>query len=91
MAGKTVNIPGIGHAIVCSRIVPAKRCVVCHTQFNIKLCDFALSGPKAGQTCDRPVCATHAHHIDPDVDFCPSHARVLEAQQASPLLPNICP
>lgn len=63
--------------IICSRSAPSWRCVVCSTQYDIKLCDFLLRGPKSGQTCDRPVCGTHAYHIDPDVDYCPSHARVL--------------
>lgn len=64
------------HAIVCSRTA-ARRCVVCGTTRAIKLCDFPLTGPKAGQTCDRPVCVTHATHEDPDTDYCPRHARML--------------
>mgnify|MGYP001566962773 CR=1 FL=1 len=67
--------------IVCSRMAPAKNCVVCHTQYNIKLCDYPLTGDKQGQTCDRPVCGTHAVHQDPDTDYCPSHARVLAVSQ----------
>lgn len=61
--------------IICSRVAPPRRCVVCGTQYNIKLCDFPLTGPKAGQTCDRPVCGTHAHHVEPDTDLCLPHAR----------------
>ncbi len=62
-------------AIVCGRYGPAKYCVVCGTQDNIKLCDYPLHGVKQGQTCDRPVCRMHATHQEPDVDYCPSHAR----------------
>lgn len=27
----------------------------------------------AGKTCDRHLCAVHAHEIGPDVHFCPAH------------------
>ena len=67
--------------IVCGRQAHAKRCVVCQTQYIIKLCDYPLIGTKQGQTCDRPVCGTHAMHREPDVDLCPSHARAVAAQQ----------
>ena len=66
--------------IVCGRQAHAKRCVVCQTQYDIKLCDYPLAGPKQGQMCDRPVCGVHATHQEPDTDFCPSHARVVTAQ-----------
>ena len=72
--------------IVCSRTAPAKRCVVCFTQYDIKLCDYPLTGAKQGQTCDRPVCGTHAIHQEADTDYCPSHARVLAVQEQKQLL-----
>ena len=67
--------------IVCSRGVVAQRCVVCRTQYDLKLCDFPLRGEKQGQTCDRPVCGTHATHQEPDFDLCPSHGRVLSPKK----------
>ena len=67
--------------IVCSRMAPAKRCVVCFTQYDVKLCDYPLVGSKAGQTCDRPVCGVHAVHQEPDFDLCPSHARFVATRQ----------
>ena len=72
--------------IVCGRQAHAKRCVVCQTHDNLKLCDYPLAGPKHGQTCNRPVCGTHATHQEPDFDLCPSHARIVAAQQQALLL-----
>ena len=69
------------HAIVCGRRTPVQRCVVCGTQYDMKLCDFPLRRDKTGKTCDRPVCGTHAHHVEPDTDLCPTHARVMQAKQ----------
>ena len=82
MPCRTVAIPGGGYAIVCRRAKQlTHRCVVCHTVYNMKLCDYPLSGVRHGETCSRPVCATHAHHTDPDYDLCPSHARVVATQE----------
>ena len=69
-----------GYAIVCSRKAPVKRCVTCGTQYDIKLCDFPLTGEKSGQTCDRPVCGAHALYVEPDTDYCPAHTRLLASQ-----------
>ena len=33
-------------------------------------CDYPVSTRK---TCDRHLCATHAHEIAPDVHYCPEH------------------
>jgi hypothetical protein len=60
-------------AIVCSRGHASKRCVTCGTTREIMLCDWALRGATAGQTCDRPVCRTHARHVGTDTDYCPRH------------------
>ena len=38
-----------------------------------KLCDFPLTGAKAGKTCDRRLCERHAHETGPDRHFCPLH------------------
>lgn len=33
-------------------------------------CDHRMKG---GKTCDRHLCATHAHQVGDDVHFCPTH------------------
>jgi hypothetical protein len=45
-------------------------CIREHT----KLCDFPLKGRKAGQTCDRKMCDSHAAGVGPDRDYCIPHA-----------------
>lgn len=62
-------------AIVCSRGVRRKRCSTngC-VGTEVALCDYPLSGRKAGKTCDRSMCARCRHAQGPDVDYCPVHA-----------------
>jgi hypothetical protein len=70
--------PDGGVLSVCSRGAGARsRCIVCTTVYDIKLCDYPLRGAKAGQTCSRPVCGRHARHQEPDLDYCPAHARLV--------------
>jgi len=69
-------------AVVCSRRssrAPCRWCGRPHT----KLCDFPLSGAKAGRTCNTPMCDRCATPIKrlfggPDLDYCPPHARYSE-------------
>ena len=69
-----VKLPDGTTAIVCSRGGgPRKACVVCGRGADL-LCDFKLTGPKAGQTCDRALCAKHTHRPSVGVDYCPAHA-----------------
>ena len=81
------NLPGGGYAIVCTRggyaIVctrgkSSKPCVNCG-KHGSKLCDYPLTGAKKGSTCDRSLCERCAVHQEPDLDFCPTHARMLTA------------
>lgn len=75
-----VKLPGGVTAIVCgSRRLSGKPCVGCGRP-STKLCDYPMRGVKAGQTCSRPVCDKCAVHQDPDVDFCPTHGRMLTAE-----------
>ena len=82
MPCRTVHVPGHGVAIVCGRgstrrRVP-RRCVVCHvpeTMASIRRCDGP--GLRPGTTCDAPVCVDCAYHIDPDEDYCPTHAQAV--------------
>lgn len=59
----------LGTAIVCSRGPRAKPCAYCRTP-HAKLCDHVLPN---GRTCDRPLCAAHAFHVGPGLDYCPPH------------------
>lgn len=45
------------------------------------LCDFPLSGKRAGKTCDRKLCHKHRVAQGPERDYCPTHDRV--AKEAS--------
>lgn len=67
---------------VCTRGQRRPRCGVegC-TNPAERVCDFPLGGRKTGQTCDRRLCAGHAHRHGPDVDYCPAHERVAAAAQ----------
>jgi len=57
--------------IVCSRTL--RRCSISGcSAAGTKLCDWVI-GPKQ-RTCDRRICAAHAHHVGPDRDYCPEHA-----------------
>jgi hypothetical protein len=62
-------------AFVCGPRQRSKPCVGCGKP-HTKLCDFPLMGPKAGKTCDRPLCDRCAVS-DGDIDYCPTHARIL--------------
>ena len=61
--------------IVCRRgqrrAAPCSQCSTPHT----KLCDFPLTGPKAGKTCDAKLCDAHAVATGNGLDHCPPHAR----------------
>lgn len=34
------------------------------------LCDFPVA---EGQTCDLPLCDSHAYEVAPDIHYCPGH------------------
>lgn len=57
---------------VCSR-GPVTRCK-CGRR-STKLCDYKLSGSKAGKTCDAPLCTRCATIMGQNLDYCPAHAR----------------
>lgn len=56
-----------------------KLCSACKSRRHTKLCDFALTGKKAGQTCDAPLCDRCATRVGPNRDYCPAHARAAKA------------
>jgi hypothetical protein len=68
-------------AIICTRGRRRQNCKFC-SRYSTKLCDFPLAGPKAGKTCDAPMCDRCAVHVGPDKDFCPPHYNYREKQMA---------
>ena len=46
------------------------------------LCDFELTGPKQGKTCDAPLCPHCATHIGKNRDLCPIHAAMQKAPKS---------
>lgn len=56
-----------------------KACIVCNARAEV-LCDFKLTGCKAGQTCDRPLCTKHAVRFGA-LDCCAAHAEMLKKGQ----------
>ncbi len=78
MPCNTVDIGGGSYAIVCRRGNRPKPCSICGRPGS-KLCDFPLTGPKAGKTCDRSLCAKCAVNVGPELDYCPTHGRMSAA------------
>ncbi|MDR8105593.1 hypothetical protein KPB04_28055 [Burkholderia cenocepacia] len=66
------RLPGGISGIICAR-GPARerRCSVegCNAPSGFQ-CDFQT---KPGKTCDRHLCAVHAHLVGADTHFCPTH------------------
>ena len=83
-------------AIVCTRGQRRARCAVCKRAEATKLCDFPLSGRKAGKTCDRKLCdacaavqpvavlPTPGSTVDDTIDYCPAHHRLASKPAAKP-------
>lgn len=66
------RLPGGTSGIICTRgRKRGRRCSVdgCDAPSDF-LCDFQT---KPGKTCDRPLCAAHAHQVGADTHFCPTH------------------
>ena len=77
MACDKVEIDGLGVVILCNRGRRGKRCQQPNCRNDATLqCDYPLSGAKAGKTCDRYVCRSHAKPISKGVDYCVPHALV---------------
>lgn len=54
----------------------AKPCRHCGKP-STRRCDYPLTGPKEGQTCDAALCDRCAHHVGEDRDYCAGHAKML--------------
>jgi hypothetical protein len=78
-----IDLPGGGFAIVCGRGSRQRLCTHCGKPSD-KLCDYPLRGAKEGQTCSRPVCQKCATHVEPDTDFCRTHAEMIEREGRTP-------
>ncbi|WP_454825909.1 hypothetical protein [Paraburkholderia xenovorans] len=66
------RLPGGGSGIVCTRgRGRAPRCSVddCNAPSGFQ-CDYPT---RAGKTCDRHLCAKHAHVVGADLHRCPEH------------------
>jgi hypothetical protein len=46
------------------------------------LCDYPVTRRGLSKTCDRRVCQRCAAHVGTDLDYCPPHARVHQAECA---------
>lgn len=57
-----------GVIFICSRTPAVKKRCKCGA-IAVKLCDYPLRGKKAGQTCDRPLCAKCATQLDTVCDM----------------------
>lgn len=80
MACEKIQFADGNFAIVCGVRRPKRYCS-CGKPADF-LCDFPLSGKKAGKTCDKPVCKTCRLHISPDKDYCRVHAAMAETLNA---------
>ena len=76
MPCRHIDLGNGSFAIVCSRGQNAKPCKYCGAP-HTKLCDFPLTGPKAGKTCDIPMCGKCATHVSLDTDYCRPHAAIM--------------
>ncbi|KPD17229.1 hypothetical protein ADM96_20145 [Burkholderia sp. ST111] len=66
------RLPGGVSGIVCTRGGKSvRRCSVagCNAPSGFQ-CDYPV---RPGKTCDRHLCAKHAHEIGVDVHRCPDH------------------
>lgn len=61
--------------IVCSRGRRRSPCSHCGRHAADLLCDYPLTGKKAGKTCDRKLCRKCAVHLG-GLDFCPPHSTI---------------
>lgn len=61
------------------------KCYVCGKSGS-RRCDWRLTGPKAGQTCDRVICDRCTHHPNGNLekDLCVAHAKMWKEDQRNP-------
>lgn len=70
------QLPDGSSGFVCTRGARRVRCVGCgELVHDHVLCDWKLTGPKAGKTCDAKICRSCTTSPASDKDLCPAHAR----------------
>lgn len=67
-------------AIACTRGERPQRCKECGARAS-RLCDYPLTGRKAGKTCDANLCDRCAVNVGADRDYCGVHGRVSKQQK----------
>lgn len=73
-----------GGGFVCSRGRQRRQaCAACGSNATL-LCDWKLTGEKAGKTCDAPMCRRCARLVGPDKHLCPPHARLWDQHPRNP-------
>lgn len=80
MTCKVTPIAG-GAIFTCGHTKPTKRCKFCDAPCE-KLCDFELTGAKAGQTCSAPMCHKCTTTVGSGMDLCPPHKRFVESKSS---------
>lgn len=70
--GMTYNIKGGGSYHVSGSKPFPKPCYVCGCMGG-SLCDYVLTFSLENETCDRPMCEDHRHHVEPNTDYCEEH------------------
>lgn len=69
-----VKLPGGAWGLVCSRGRRSAPCLYCG-RASSRLCDFKLTGEKAGKTCDKAMCDRCAYRpAGTEEDYCRAHA-----------------
>ncbi|MDB4956566.1 MAG: hypothetical protein JWO36_4135 [Myxococcales bacterium] len=76
MGCNRVDLGNGDFVITCSRGRARPQCEVCKQRPHEVLCDFPLTGAKAGKTCDRKLCRACAKHVGANADLCPPHAKL---------------
>ena len=83
MSCETIQIPGAGTAIVCTRSrrsIPTCSIDGCQGRATL-LCDADTTRAGRARTCDAPICAAHATTVGHDLHHCPKHAHVAAPQK----------
>jgi hypothetical protein len=69
----------------CSRSKHAAKdlpaCSNCHTPNAQLACEFDLTGSKAGQRCNKPLCRICAKRSVPGRNLCPPHHKLLTSKR----------
>lgn len=78
MQCRKVAFPGGGTAFICGPKPRRRNCKFCSRYADLE-CDFPLTGKKAGQTCEAPMCVRCSTTVrgpkGEQLDYCPPHER----------------